>query len=262
MSEPLLSVAGLSKRFRRGDKTIDAVADVSLDVNAGETLALVGSSGSGKSTLARLILRLIEPDAGTIRFDGRDFLALRGLGLRAARAGLQMVFQDPQAAFNPRAAVFRVLADPLRLHAIASRAERPAEIARLLESVDLPADFAGRPIHELSGGQRQRVAIARALATRPKLVVLDEAVSALDVSTRGRILKLLADLQRTQGTAYLFVTHDLAAVRLIAHRVAVMDRGRIVETGNVRAVVENPQSATAKALVAAQPRLPARTEAP
>ncbi len=261
MSPPLLSVAGLSKRFRRGDAMIDAVSGVSLDVHAGETLALVGPSGSGKSTLARLILRLIEPDAGTIRFDGLDLLSLRGAALRAARARLQMVFQDPHAAFNPRATVARVLADPLRIHGIATRAERPAAIGRLLEGVDLPASFAARAVHDLSGGQRQRVAIARAIAPAPKLVVLDEAVSALDVSTRRRILALLADLQKAHGIAYLFVTHDLAAVRLIAHRVAVMDRGAIVETGSVDEVVGNPRSATARALVAAQPRLPARSEA-
>ena len=260
MSEPLLRVSGLSKRFRRGDAAIDAVSAVSLDVRAGETLALVGPSGSGKSTLARLILRLIEPDAGSVHFDGVNFLALTGSALRSARAGLQMVFQDPHAAFNPRATVSRVLADPLRIHGVATRAERPAAIECLLESVDLPAAFAGRPLHDLSGGQRQRVAIARALAPGPKLVVLDEAVSALDVSTRRRTLALLADLQRSRGMSYLFVTHDLAAVRLIAHRVAVMDRGAIVETGTVRDVVENPQSATARALVAAQPRLPARSE--
>jgi peptide/nickel transport system ATP-binding protein len=260
VSEPLLRVSGLSKRFRRGDAGIDAVSAVSLDVRAGETLALVGPSGSGKSTLARLILRLIEPDAGSVHFDGVDFLALTGSALRSARAGLQMVFQDPHAAFNPRATVSRVLADPLRIHGVATRAERPAAIEHLLESVDLPAAFAGRPLHDLSGGQRQRVAIARALAPGPKLVVLDEAVSALDVSTRRRTLALLADLQRSRGMSYLFVTHDLAAVRLIAHRVAVMDRGAIVETGTVRDVVENPQSATARALVAAQPRLPARSE--
>lgn len=260
MSEPLLRVAGLCKRFRRGDATIDAVDEVSLDVSAGETVALIGPSGSGKSTLARLILRLIEPDAGSVRFDGLDLLSLRGSALRAARARLQMVFQDPHAAFNPRASVSRVLADPLRIHGITTRAERPAAIARLLESLDLPAAFADRPLHDLSGGQRQRVAIARALAPGPKLVVLDEAVSALDVSTRRRILARLVELQRSRGLSYLFITHDLAAVRLIAHRVAVIDRGAIVETGPVHEVVEHPQSATARALVAAQPRLPARSE--
>ena len=233
MSEPLLRISGLTKRFRRGGTIVDAVAGVSLDVHAGETLALVGPSASGKSTLARLILRLIEADAGSVRFDG----------------------------FNPRATVARVLADPLRIHRIAARSERPAAIARLLESVDLPASFADRPLHDLSGGQRQRVAIARAIAPAPKLVVLDEAVSALDVSTRRRTLALLAELQKSRGVAYLFVTHDLAAVRLIAHRVAVMDRGAIVETGSVRDVVKHPQSTTARALVAAQPRLAARSEA-
>jgi peptide/nickel transport system ATP-binding protein len=166
-----------------------------------------------------------------------------------------MVFQDPHAAFNPRATVARVLADPLRIHAIAGRAERPAAIAALLERVGLPAALADRRIHEISGGQRQRVAIARAIATKPALIVLDEAVSALDVATRAEVLALLAGLQRREGIAYLFVTHDLGLVRSFAHRVAILDEGRIVETGPAQATVDAPQSETGKALVAAMPRL-------
>ncbi|WP_192255510.1 ATP-binding cassette domain-containing protein [Mesorhizobium caraganae] len=251
----LLAVSDLTKRYRRGGKTIAAVDGVSLTIEPSETLALAGPSGSGKSTIARLVLRLIEPDAGNIQFGGDDFLALNGAALRARRAHLQMVFQDPLAAFNPRATVARVLDDPLRIHAIASRAERPARIAALLERVGLTADLAPRAIHEISGGQRQRVAIARAIATNPSLIVLDEAVSALDVSVRGQILELLLDLQARERIAYLFISHDLGVVRAIAHRVVLLDAGRIAESGDARAVIDAPQSAIGKALVAAAPRL-------
>jgi peptide/nickel transport system ATP-binding protein len=171
------------------------------------------------------------------------------------RRRIQMVFQDPLSAFNPRATVGGALADPLRIHGIASRAERPAAIAHLLERVGLDTALASRAIHEISGGQRQRVAIARAIATKPDLIVFDEAVSALDVSVRAKILDLLVDLQREQGIAYVFVSHDLAVVRAISHHVAVMDSGRIVEYGPAREIVANPQSETGRALVAALPRL-------
>lgn len=257
MSEPLLDIAGLAKSFRRSGRTIKALAGVDLTIRPSETLALVGASGSGKSTLARIVLRLTEPDGGSMRFEDTDLLALRGAALRRTRARLQMVFQDPHAAFNPRATVGRVLADPLRIHRIADRAERPRAIAALLDRVGLPYDFASRPIHEISGGQRQRVAIARAIASKPSLIVLDEAVSALDVATRRQILNLLIGIQERDGTSYLFVTHDLAVVRTIAHRVAVMDQGRIVETGTAQDVMTAPRSAAAAALVAAIPRLPA-----
>ncbi|ESW68716.1 MULTISPECIES: ATP-binding cassette domain-containing protein [unclassified Mesorhizobium] len=251
----LLTVFGLTKRYRRGGKAIAAVDGVSFAIEPGETLALAGPSGSGKSTIARLVLRLIEPDAGTVQFEGDDFLLLKGAALRTKRARLQMVFQDPLAAFNPRATVARVLDDPLRIHAIASRAERPARIAALLERVGLAADLASRAIHEISGGQRQRVAIARAIATKPSLIVLDEAVSALDVSVRGQILELLLDLQVRERITYLFISHDLGVVRAIAHRVVLLDAGRIAESGDARNVIDAPQSAIGKALVAAAPRL-------
>ncbi|MER8513986.1 ATP-binding cassette domain-containing protein [Mesorhizobium sp. M1060] len=251
----LLTVSGLTKRYRRGGKAIAAVDGVSFAIEPGETLALAGPSGSGKSTIARLVLRLIEPDAGTVQFEGDDFLLLKGAALRTKRARLQMVFQDPLAAFNPRATVARVLDDPLRIHAIASRAERPARIAALLDRVGLAADLAPRAIHEISGGQRQRVAIARAIATKPSLIVLDEAVSALDVSVRGQILELLLDLQARERIAYLFISHDLGVVRAIAHRVVLLNAGRIAESGDPRNVVDAPQSAIGKALVAAAPRL-------
>jgi peptide/nickel transport system ATP-binding protein len=255
MSAQLLDVRDLDKRFSRNGSIVAALDSVGLTVDRGETLALVGPSGSGKSTLGRAILRLIEPDRGEISFEGKDLLGLSGADLRSARARLQMVFQDPQAAFNPRATVARVIDDPLRIHGLGSRTERPAMIARLLERVGLSPDLHRRAIHEISGGQRQRVAIARAIATKPALIVLDEAVSALDVSVRGDILALLADLQRDENIAYLFISHDLGVVHAVAHRVAIMDAGRIVETGDAGKVVTDPQSAIGKALVAAVPKL-------
>ncbi|MBZ9885060.1 ATP-binding cassette domain-containing protein [Mesorhizobium sp. CA10] len=251
----VLAVSSLAKRYRRGGKPFAAVDDVSFEIEPAETLALAGPSGSGKSTIARLVLRLIEPDAGRVDFEGADFLALSGAALRARRARIQMVFQDPLAAFNPRATVARVLDDPLRIHGIAPHAERPRRIAALLERVGLDAGLAARAIHEISGGQRQRVAIARAIATRPSLIVLDEAVSALDVSVRGQILELLLDLQRQERIAYLFISHDLGVIRAVAHRVVILDAGRIAESGDARAVIANPRSAIGKALVEATPRL-------
>ncbi|WP_421916189.1 ATP-binding cassette domain-containing protein [Mesorhizobium sp.] len=255
-----LTVSNLAKRYRRGGKTLAAVDDVTFHIEPGETLALAGPSGSGKSTIARLVLRLIEPDAGRIEFEGDDLLALNGAALRVRRARLQMVFQDPLAALNPRATVARVLDDPLRIHGIASRSDRPHRIAALLERVGLSSALAGRAIHEISGGQRQRVAIARAIATKPSLIVLDEAVSALDVSVRGQILQLLLDLQREESLAYLFISHDLGVIRAVSHRVVILDAGKIVESGDARAVIDAPQSAVGKALVAAAPRLNRQTE--
>lgn len=254
-TEALLAVSAVSKRYRRYGAVVAALNEVDLSIAAGETLALVGASGSGKSTLARAILRLIEIDAGSIVFDGVDLARLHGSALRALRARLQIVFQDPHAAFNPRATVERVISEPLRIHAVAPRAGRSKLVASLLERVGLPTALMTRNVHDISGGQRQRVAIARAIASGPRLIVLDEAVSALDVSVRAQILALLAELQREQGIAYLFVSHDLAVVRQIADRVAVMEDGRIVETGRAADLIAAPQSAAAKALVAAVPRL-------
>jgi peptide/nickel transport system ATP-binding protein len=255
VSAPLLVATDLRKRFTGRGRHVAALDGVSLTVARGQTLGIVGPSGSGKSTLARVFLRLIEADGGSIAFDGVDLLALGHKHLRAVRKRIQMVFQDPLAAFNPRATVASALADPLRIHRIVPRGRRPAAIARLLDRVGLSVNLAGRAIHEISGGQRQRLAIARALATQPELVVLDEAVSALDVSVRGQILELLVNVQRDDGIAYVFVSHDLAVVRAVAHSIAVMDAGRIVESGPTRAVVADPQSATGKALVSAVPQL-------
>jgi peptide/nickel transport system ATP-binding protein len=255
VSTALLVATDLRKTFVSRGRHVAALEGVSLTLAHGETLGIVGPSGSGKSTLARVLLRLVEPDGGGIMFGGTDLLALRHERLRAIRKRIQMVFQDPLAAFNPRATVASALNDPLRIHRIAPRQQRPAAIARLLDRVGLSINLAGRAIHEISGGQRQRLSIARALATGPELIVLDEAVSALDISVRGQILELLVDVQRADGVAYVFVSHDLAVVRAIAHSVAIMDGGRIVEGGPTPAVVADPQSATGKALVAAVPQL-------
>ena len=254
MSE-LLTIDGLSKTYSTTGRHVAALDNVSLRIAAGETLGLVGASGSGKSTLSRVLLRLIEPDSGSIRFEGEDWLSLRGAELRRRRARMQMVFQDTLAAFNPLASVASVLGDPLRIHGIANSKQRLTEIITLLERVGLPAAFASRPVYTLSGGQRQRVAIARAMAPRPSLLVLDEAVSALDVTIRGRILELLVALQRERGLAYLFISHDLAVVRAISHRIAVMDAGHIVEQGPAADIVTTPRSDAARRLVAAVPRL-------
>ncbi len=255
MTAPLLRVTGLRKRFVRDGRIMAALDGVGFEINGGETLALVGPSGSGKSTLARLILRLTPPDGGEVWYDGRDLLQTSRRELRAMRRHLQMVFQDTLTAFNPRATVARVLTDPLRVHELVPRAARGRTVAGLLERVGLSPALHDRAIHEISGGQRQRVAIARALATKPSLIVLDEAVSALDVSVRGEILELLRNLQRDENIAYLFISHDLGVVRALAHRVAILDAGRIVETGDAHDVIAAPSSVIGRALVAATPKL-------
>jgi peptide/nickel transport system ATP-binding protein len=251
----LLVAQDLGKRFSSGGRTVEALRDVSLSLAAGETLGLAGASGSGKSTLARILTRLVPADGGSVRFAGEDWLALSGADLRRRRARMQMVFQDVSGAFNPRATVADALDDPLRIHAVVPKGERPREIAALLDRVGVPAAYAGRAVRDLSGGQRQRVAIARAIATRPALIVLDEAVSALDVSVRERNLHLLATLQEERGIAYLFVSHDLAVLRALSHRIAVMEAGRIVECGPAGRVIADPQSPAARALIRAVPRL-------
>jgi len=255
VAEPLLEIAGLRKTFRRAGQEVAALDGVDLSLAAGTTLALAGASGSGKSTLARCVVRLTDPDGGTIRFAGTDLLALRGEALRRARPQVQMVFQDPMAAFNPRATVERVLTDPLRVHALVPHAERRGRALELLDMVRLPAALVDRRPHELSGGQRQRIAIARALATRPRLVLLDEPVSALDVSVRNAVLNLLMDLQARSGVAYLLISHDLAVVRAVAAEVAVMAAGRIVERGVTAEVFAAPQAEATRGLLAAVPRL-------
>jgi peptide/nickel transport system ATP-binding protein len=256
MAEPaLLTATGISKRFDRAGHGVTALDQVDITVGAGEIVALAGASGSGKSTLARCLLRLIAPDAGTIRFAGMDLLAARGAALRSMRSRIQMVFQDPLAAFNPRATISRLLADPLRLHRVVPRGGRAAEVRRLMAQVGLSENLLGQLPRELSGGQRQRLAIARAIACRPALIVLDEPVSSLDVSVRAHVMNLLLDLRAETGVAYLLISHDLALVRAVAGRVAIMQAGRIVESGAVAKVLATPSHVATRALLDAVPCL-------
>jgi peptide/nickel transport system ATP-binding protein len=260
MSVPLLALDDVTRHFvvRRsllGTPTaiVRAVDGVSLTIAAGETLALVGESGCGKSTTGRLALRLIEPTGGTVRFNGRDLAALSGAELRRARAGAQLIFQDPYSSLNPRMTVGETLAEPLLLHTDLSPASRRDRVGELLGEVGLRREHADRYPHEFSGGQRQRLAIARALAVEPKLIVCDEPVSALDVSIRSQILNLLVDLQQRLGLAYLFISHDLAVVKHIAARVAVMYLGRIVETATRAELFAEPRHPYTQALLSAVP---------
>ena len=255
MTVPLLVARDLRRTFVSGGRQVAALDGVSLTIAPGETLGLVGGSGCGKSTLARVLTRLVAPETGSVAFMGDDWLALGGSRLRAARRHMQMVFQDPLAGFNPRAPVGGVIADALRIHAVVPRAERAAEVVRLIDRVGLPSGLMDRSIRDISGGQRQRVAIARAISVRPRLIILDEAVSALDVSVRARILDLLVDLQRESGVGYLFISHDLAVVRAVSHRIAVMAEGRIVEEGRAADVLAAPASDTLIELIGAVPRL-------
>jgi peptide/nickel transport system ATP-binding protein/oligopeptide transport system ATP-binding protein len=256
----LLEVENLVKHFVAGRSVlgrptafIKAVDGVSFSVDAGKTLALVGESGCGKSTVSRLVLRLIEPDSGRIRFEGRDLLALDGNELRAFRRDAQIIFQDPYASLNPRMTVGQILTEPLALHELVPPAGRRERVEELLGLVGLEPRFARRYPHEFSGGQRQRIAIARALAVEPKLIICDEPVSALDVSIRSQILNLLRDLQDRLGLAYIFVSHDLAVVKHIADRVAVMNLGGIVETAEAEALFASPRHPYSRALLSAIP---------
>jgi oligopeptide/dipeptide ABC transporter ATP-binding protein len=260
VSSPLLAVDGLVKHFvlrrsalGRPTAVVRAVDGITFSVGAGETLALVGESGSGKSTVGRLVLRLIEPTEGGVRFEGRDIFALGPAALRAFRRHAQLVFQDPYGSLNPRMTVADILAEPLALHAIVPASRRRERIADLLDMVGLDRRFARRYPHEFSGGQRQRIAIARALAVEPKLIVCDEPVSSLDVSIRAQVLNLLRDLQRRLGLAYLFISHDLAVVKHIADRVAVMNFGRIVETAPAQFLFAAPRHPYSRALLSAIP---------
>ncbi|WP_156162853.1 ABC transporter ATP-binding protein [Bradyrhizobium sp. LTSP857] len=257
---PLLEVSNLTTRFpiRSGlfgkvSGRVHAVENVSFTLRAGETLALVGESGCGKSTTGRSILKLIEPDTGTVLIDGQDVLAMNGRTLRDFRRHMQIVFQDPFASLNPRMSVGTAIAAPLLANGLATAAQAREKVADLLTRVGLTADMAARFPHEFSGGQRQRICIARALALGPKLIVADEAVSALDVSVKAQVVNLMLDLQASMGLAYLFISHDIAVVERMSHRVAVMYLGEIVEIGPRAAVFGNPQHPYTRKLMAAVP---------
>lgn len=251
----LLTVQGLDKTYKTAGRQVVALQEVALHLQAGETLGVIGPSGCGKSTLARVLTRLTEPDRGEVSFAGADWLGLQGRALRLRRGAMQMVFQDPAAAFHPRATVAGTITEGLRLHTDLPRSAWGGRVAELLQAVDLDPNLAPRPLRDLSGGQRQRVAIARALSTNPKLIVLDEAVSALDASVRGKILELLVRLQHQHGLAYVFIGHDLAVVRAISHRIAVMEAGRIIETGETEALLAAPKTSLLQRLIAAVPPL-------
>jgi peptide/nickel transport system ATP-binding protein len=252
VASPLVEVRGLTREFRLGRKaTLRAVDDVSFTIARGETLGLVGESGSGKSTTARLLLRLDDPTAGEVRFDGTDITRVRGTAWRELRRRAQLIYQNPYASLDPRFSVEEVITEPLRAFGVGSRASQHARAAELIERVSLPPALLTRKPVELSGGQRQRVAVARALALSPDLVVCDEPVSALDVSVQAQVLELLEELQAEQGLAYLFISHDLAVVRRIAHRVGVMKAGRLLELRPTEELFTDPHHEYTRELLAA-----------
>jgi oligopeptide/dipeptide ABC transporter ATP-binding protein len=263
---PILVAAGVEKRFAirqgfldrlagREAKAVRALNGVDFAVRRGETLGIVGESGCGKSTLARCLVRLHDPDEGTVRFEGRDVAALTGSERRRFNRRVQMVFQDPYSSLNPRMTVRQVLAEALSVHRMRPKQAIPGRIAELLELVRLPADAADRRPHEFSGGQRQRIGIARALAVEPEVLVADELVSALDVSVQAQVVNLLLALQENLGLTVVFVAHDLRLVRHISHRVAVMYLGRIVEIGPAETLFASPRHPYTRALVDAVPEV-------
>ncbi len=257
----LLQVEGLEKHFpvRSGilfERTVDhvkAVDHVSFDIAEGETLGLVGESGSGKSTTGYCILQLLKPTAGSIRFDGKELTELGREELRQMRREMQIVFQDPYASLDPRMTVGDIVAEPLVVHSIGTKKDRRSRVRELLDVVGFDPGFTNRYPHEFSGGQRQRIGIARALALSPKLIVCDEPVSALDVSIQAQILNLLKDLQSDFGLTYLFIAHDLAVVRSMSDRIAVMNLGKLVEIGPAEEVYTNPKHEYTQALLSAVP---------
>lgn len=259
VNQPLVAVEDLVKHFRQSsgvggrNGVVRAVEKVSLSLAVGETLGLVGESGSGKSTTGRLMLRLIEPTSGKCIFGGKNIYTLPKREMRSLRKEMQIIFQDPYGAFNPRMTIGRIIGEGLELRGVTSRTERESEISRLLELTQLPADVRNRYPHEFSGGQRQRLGIARALAVEPRFLVADEPCSALDVSTQAEIVNLLLDLQQRLGLTMLFISHDLSVVRVLADRIAVMFAGRILETANSQALFDNSLQPYTQELLAAIP---------
>jgi peptide/nickel transport system ATP-binding protein len=257
MPNLLLDVQGLSKMFSGGagqmairqHESIWAVKDVSLTVGVGETLGIVGESGSGKTTLARCILQLIRPTTGTVLFGDIDLTGLRGGRLRKIRANLGMIFQDPYSSLNSRWSIERIISDPLIVNKIGTKRKRTERVSQLLEEVNLPDFYRTRYPGQLSGGERQRVAIARALSLEPKLIFCDEPTSSLDVSVQAQILNLLQEIQRRLGISFIFISHNMAVVRQISHRVAVMRYGRVVEEGGVDQVFNYPQNEYTQILI-------------
>ncbi|MEO6911565.1 MAG: ATP-binding cassette domain-containing protein [Edaphobacter sp.] len=251
----LLDAQGLVKEYACSGGAARVVDDVSFAIRRGETMGLVGESGSGKSTVARMLLRLIEPTSGTIRYDGIDLLAANSGEIRALRRRMQIVFQDPYAALNPRMKVRQILAEPFAIHG-EPRSATKEHLEEMLHEVGLDGSALERYPHEFSGGQRQRINIARALALRPEFLVLDEPVSALDVSVGAQVVNLLRVLQQKYGLTYLFISHSMPLVRYLCDRVAVMQRGRLVEYGECEQVCEAPQNEYTQGLIAATPQMP------